>query len=153
MTYLKFNPKPFEQSFNSFVGDLLTEWPAILKKDFNQSEGKGLAPVNVKETDSSYLLDVIVPGFEKADFKINVEQDLLTISGEKKNADQKNTGTEQNEKIIRREYGNRSFKRSFTLDDKIDATNIEANYINGILTLNLPKKEDVKIPVKEITIK
>ena len=59
---------------------------------------------------------------------------------------------EENEKSIRREYSYRSFKRSFTLDDKTDGTNIDAQYVNGVLTLNLPKKEVVKPAVKEITI-
>jgi HSP20 family protein len=93
-------------------------------------------------------LEVIAPGFEKTDFNINLDQNLLTISAEKKD-DVK----QENEKQIRREYSYRSFKRSFTLDEKIDATNIEASYINGVLTLNLPKKEVVKAKATEITIK
>jgi HSP20 family protein len=72
----------------------------------------------------------------------------LTISAEKKDEVKK-----ENEKQIRREYSYRSFKRSFTLDEKIDATNIEASYINGVLTLNLPKKEVVKASATEIVIK
>ena len=152
MAYVKFNPKPFEQSFNSFVDDLLTEFPVILKKDFKQSEKKDLPPVNVRETDKSYILELIAPGFEKENFKINIENDLLTISGDTKSTEQKDNRNEQNEKYIRREFVDHSFKRSFTLDEKIDATKIDANYINGILTLNLPKKEDVKTPKKEIVI-
>jgi HSP20 family protein len=152
MTYVKFNSKPFEQGFSSLVDGFISEWPAAFKKDFKQSLWKDLAPVNVKEKDGSYLLELIAPGFEKADFKINIDNDLLTISTEKKNAEQKDNGNQQNEKYIRKEYNNRSFKRSFTLDEKVDATKIEANYVNGILTLNLPKKEAVKAAVKEITI-
>jgi len=60
---------------------------------------------------------------------------------------------DENEKVIRREFRQRSFKRSFTIDEKIDATNIDANYVNGVLTLNLPKKEEVKASATEITIK
>jgi len=59
----------------------------------------------------------------------------------------------ENEKQIRREYSFRSFKRSFTLDEKVDATNIEASYINGVLTLNLPKKDTVKASATKIVIK
>ena len=60
---------------------------------------------------------------------------------------------EETHKQIRNEYSYRSFKRSFTLDEKIDATNIEASYINGVLTLNLPKKEVVKVSATEIVVK
>ncbi|NOT52101.1 MAG: Hsp20/alpha crystallin family protein [Chitinophagaceae bacterium] len=144
MTTVKFNRKPF----NSFVDDFFTELPALFKNDFNNYEQKGLVPVNVKETDKSYRLEVIAPGFEKTDFRVNLDQNLLTISAEKKE-EAKN----ENDKNIRREYSYRSFKRSFTIDEKIDATAIEASYINGVLILNLPKKEEVKLSATEIAIK
>ena len=153
MTSVKFNRKPFTGSFNSFVDEFITELPALLKKDFNNSDQKVFVPVNVKETDKSYRMEVVAPGFEKTDFTINLDQDLLTISAEKKNDPDSNRKKEENEKSIRREYSYRSFKRSFTIDEKIDATAIEASYINGVLTLNLPKKEAVKVSATEIAIK
>ena len=148
MTNVKFNSKPFEGSFNTLVDDLLSELPGLFKNEFNNVERKGFIPVNVKETDKSYQLEVVAPGFEKTDFKVNLDQNLLTISAEKKDEVK-----QENQKQIRREYSYRSFKRSFTIDEKIDATNIEASYINGVLTLNLPKKEVVKASSKEIIIK
>lgn len=148
MTNVKFTRKPFEGTFNTFVDDLFSELPGLLKGDFNNSDRKGFVPVNVKETEKSYVLDVIAPGFDKTDFKVNLDSNLLTIS-----ADKKSEETDHKQKEIRREYSYRSFKRSFTLDEKIDATNIEASYINGILTLNLPKKETVKPLATEIVIK
>ena len=147
MTQTKFTRKPFEGSFNSFVDDLFTELPVFIKNEFNQTVRKGFVPVNVKETEKGYQLEIVAPGFEKTDFKINLDQKLLTISAEKKNE------VKENEKQIRREYNYSSFKRSFTIDEKIDATNIAANYVNGVLALNLPKKEEVKVPVTEIVIK
>ena len=149
MTSVKFNTRPFEGTFNTFVDDLITELPVFFKNEFNQPVRKGSIPVNVKETDKSYLLEVIAPGFEKTDFKVNVEQNLLTISAEKKEA---GFVPASQEKQVRREYSFRSFKRSFTLDEKTDATKIEASYINGVLTLNLPKKEVVKVSATEIVI-
>ena len=146
MTLVKFNRKPFERSFSNLFEDFFNDMP-VLKTDFDQSEWNGFAPVNIKETEKSYDLEVVAPGFEKADFKVNVDQNILTISAEKKNETK-----EENEKQIRREYNHRSFKRSFTLDEKIDASNIEAKYVNGVLTLNLPKKEAVKASAKEISI-
>ena len=147
MTNVKFNRKPFEGTFNTFVDDLFTELPELFKTEFNNSDRKGFVPVNVKETEKTYQLDVVAPGFEKTDFIINLDQNLLTISAEKKNE-----VTQESDKQIRREYSFRSFKRSFTLDEKIDATNIEASYINGVLTLNLPKKETVKASATKIVI-
>ena len=147
MTHVKFNRKPFEGTFNNLVDDLFTELPVLFKNEFNQIERNGFVPVNVKETEKSYQLEVVAPGFEKSDFKVNLDQNILTISGEKKNETKNET-----DKQIRREYSYRSFKRSFTLDEKIDATNIDASYVNGVLTLNLPKKEAVKASATEITV-
>jgi HSP20 family protein len=139
MTLVKFNNRPVEKSFNNLMEDFFN--------GFNTPEWKTNVPVNIKETKDAYVLDVIAPGFEKTDFKVNLENSLLTISLEKKNETK-----EENEKEIRREYSYSSFKRSFTLDEKIDSAAIEAKYVNGILTLNLPKKAEVKQAAKEINI-
>jgi len=146
MTYVKFNRKPFERSFNNLFEDLFAELPVLYKND-EQQGWKGFAPVNIKENETSYNVEVIAPGFEKDDFKINLEQNILTVSAEKKNET-----ANENEKHIRKEYKYRSFKRSFTIDEKVNAENIEAKYTNGVLTLNLPKKEEVKTATKEINI-
>ena len=148
MTHVKFNRKPFEGSFNNLVDELFTELPGLLKSELNQNLNKGFIPVNIKETEKSYQLEVVAPGFEKTDFKINLDQSLLTVSAEKKEEVK-----DEKQKQIRREYSYQSFKRSFTVDEKIDATNIEASYINGVLILNLPKKEVVKASATEISIK
>lgn len=148
MTNVKFNGRPFEGTLNNIVDSFFTDLPSLLKGDFNNLESKGFTPVNVKETKDFFVLDVVAPGFEKTDFKVKLDQNLLTISVDKI-AEQLN----ENEKQIRREYSRKSFKRSFTIDEKIDATKIEASYINGILTLNLPKKEVVKASATEIAIK
>ena len=154
MTNVKFSRKPFEGTFNNFVDDLFTELPVFFKNEFNNSERKGSIPVNVKETEKTYQLEVVAPGFDKTDFIINLDQSLLTISAEKKGEVKEDCfGSASQEKQIRREYSFRSFKRSFTLDEKIDATNIEASYINGVLTLNLRKKETVKASATKIVIK
>ena len=147
MTQVKFQRRPFETSLNNLVDDLFSEMPVLFKNGNPQSKWHGFAPVNIKETDKNYSIDVIAPGFEKTDFSVNLDQDILTISAEKKE-EKKNDG----EKEIRKEYSYRSFKRSFTLDEKIDGAAIEAKYVNGILTLNLPKKEEVKTASKVISI-
>jgi len=91
-------------------------------------------------------LEVVAPGMKKEDFEISLENNMLTISASKEE-----TKNEQ-EKQILKEYKFQSFKRSFTLDEKINAESISAQYVNGILTLNLPKKEEVKPATKQITI-
>ncbi|HVB04231.1 MAG TPA: Hsp20/alpha crystallin family protein [Chitinophagaceae bacterium] len=93
-------------------------------------------PVNIQEITDGYVLELAAPGLEKTDFQINLEGDLLTISAEKKEektADQSNS--------VRREFNFKSFKRSFTLDEKVDAGRIAASYENGVLKLTLPKKD------------
>ena len=148
MTQVKLTRRPFETSFNNFVDELFNEVPVLLKNGNGQSQWKGNVPVNIRETDKAYSIDVIAPGFEKTDFKVNVDGNILTISAERKNEENRQT-----EKQIRKEYNYRSFKRSFTIDDKIDATAIEASYVNGVLRLNLPKKAEVREAAKDITIK
>jgi len=147
MTNTKFNLQPFEKSFNNLMNELFTEVPVVFKNDFNKSALQGFVPVNVKEIGTAFELEVVAPGFTKEDFKVNLENDTLTISAEKREEVK-----QENEKQIRKEYSYKSFKRSFTLDEKIDATNIDAKYINGILRLNLPKKAEVKPSATEIKI-
>lgn len=148
MTYVKLNRKPLEKSFNNFVDDLFTELPVLFKNDIPVPQWKGFVPVNITENESGYQLEIIAPGFEKGDFKITLDQDVLTVSAEKKEEVK-----DENNKQIRREYSYRSFKRSFTLDEKSDTAGIDAQYVNGVLTLNLPKKETVKEEAKQINVK
>ena len=95
--------------------------------------------VNIVETDENYRLEMAAPGLKKGDFKISVENDVLTVSTEKKTE-----STEKNEKYSRKEFSYSSFLRSFTLPEIVDMDRINANYENGIMTLLLPKKEEAK---------
>lgn len=154
MTQVKLSHRPFETSFSNLVDEFFSDLPVFFKNNnSNQVNRNGFVPVNIKENEKSYSIDVVAPGFDKADFKVNVDEDLLTVSAEKKNEAENDSASNGNEKEIRKEYQYRSFQRSFTLDEKIDASGIEAKYVNGVLTLNLPKKEEVKTPSKQISIK
>ena len=144
MTHVKFTRQPFENGFNNIMEDLFTEFPVVLKNEFNKLSPKAWAPVNVKETDKAFELEVVAPGFVKEDFKINLEDNLLTISAEKKDEVKTDSDSYRNEKQIRNEYSFKSFKRTFTIDEKLDATKTDASYINGVLRLNFPKKVEVK---------
>ncbi len=147
MTLVKFN-RPVTKSFSNLVDDFFGEVPALFNESFNKSVSNVFVPVNVKESEANYQFDVVAPGFDKNDFKVSVDGNLLTVSAERKTEEKK-----ENEKQVRNEYRYRSFKRLFTLDEKTDAAGIDAKYINGVLTLNLPKKAEVKEAVKEISVK
>lgn len=151
MRYVKFNNKPFDRSVNNLVDELFTGFPILFNEEKNSLSEHGIVPVNIKESTTAYSLEVIAPGFNKEDFKINLEADLLTISAERKT--EKESQSDLKEKLIKKEYSFKSFKRSFTIDDKIDATAIEASYVNGVMVLNLPKKTEVREAAKEIVIK
>lgn len=105
------------------------------------------APVNIQETDKSYELHLIAPGLKKEEFKINVDRSILTISFEHKEEEKEQTG-----KWLRSEYKIKGFKRSFTLNDKIDPAGISARYTDGVLNVSLPKKEQAEISAQEINV-
>ncbi|PQJ12653.1 heat-shock protein Hsp20 [Flavipsychrobacter stenotrophus] len=118
----------------------------------NEDATAGSTPVNIHETDKGYDLHVVAPGIRKEDFKINVDKNVLTVSYEHKE-ETKEEGKEENQvKFLRTEYSVKSFKRSFTLNEKIDTTAISAKYSDGILNVSLPKKENAEVPAKEIVI-
>jgi HSP20 family protein len=147
MTLVNFRNRPVERNFNNVLDTFLTGFPSVFRDDFVTPDLKQFAPVNVKEVENGYQLEVVAPGLEKEDFKLDLDKNILTISAEKK------AETEmKNEKHFRREYKYQSFKRSFTIDEHIDADNIDAKYVNGVLLLNLPKKAEVKPAVKQISI-
>lgn len=147
MTLVRFQNKPAQKSFNNFMDDFFAAVPSILRDDFVTPSFRSFTPVNIKETENDYVLELVAPGFQKEDFKINLDNNTLTISAEKKEETEN-----QNEKFIRKEYKQQSFSRSFTIDENIDAENISAKYVNGVLTLNLAKKQEVKPQIKEISI-
>jgi HSP20 family protein len=135
-------------TWNNLFDDLLTDFPVLFRDDFNKAQTLQKVPVNVTELEAAYRLEVIAPGFEKADFKVTLDKDVLTIS-----AENKELSKEQKEKQIRREFIARSFKRSFTIDQTINAKEIDAQYVNGVLTVQLPKKKEEKKITAEIAIK
>jgi HSP20 family protein len=146
MTLVKFQNKPATKSFNNFMDDFFTGMPSLFGDNY-ASNFNQFAPVNIKETESDFILEVVAPGLEKEDFKVDLDKNVLTISADKTAQAESNT-----EKLVRKEYKFQSFKRSFTIDENIDTENIVAKYLNGVLTLNLPKKAEVKEAVKQISI-
>ena len=145
MTFVKVN-NPISKNFDGLMKDIFNEIPASFGKTFRE-DLFGFPPVNIAENASSYQLEVAAPGMEKTDFNLKLDGTILTISATKKEEVK-----EENLKSIRKEFSYKGFKRSFTLDEKIDAANIAAKYENGILKVDLPKKEETKEASKEITI-
>jgi HSP20 family protein len=92
--------------------------------------------VDILENDSAYEISVAVPGLSKEDFKIDLNDSFLTISGERKFSKERK---ENNLHVVETQYGN--FSRSFSLPENVDASRIAAKYNNGILEITVPKDE------------
>lgn len=106
--------------------------------------------VDIAETDSALTVHAELPGIDKKDVKITVNDgNILTIAGEKKR-EEKTEDKEKNYMRIERSYG--SFARSFTLPDNVSTENINAAFDNGVLTITVPKKEPAKPKELEVTI-
>ncbi len=107
---------------------------------FSDQPGISTPAVNVKETNDDYQIEVAAPGLDKKDFKVDLDNNVLTISSEKEHKDeQKEEG-----KYMRREFSYSSFSRSFSLPDAVDAENIKAKHKDGILLVVIPKREEAR---------
>jgi len=108
-----------------------------------------LPTVNIKESDDDFEVEVAAPGFAKEDFKIELTRDILTISSDK----EINNEIKEGQQFTQREFSYQSFSRSFTLPNIVDSEKIGAKYENGILRINIPKKEESKPrPARQIAI-
>jgi len=135
MTFLSVKPQAGRVNFPRF-----SHWfDTFAENEFNTDTVRTPALVNTKETKESYKIDIAAPGFNKDNFKLEVEDQVLTISAE--NTENK---TDENEKWTRKEYHFAGFKRSFTLPKNVDAEKIKAEYKDGILYVTLPKMEEGK---------
>jgi len=132
----------------------VSPWKDFLNLDnfFDNSSwsGRNFPAVNVSENEKNYSVEVIAPGFKKEDFKLNVADDMLTVSAEAKTEKSENGNDKQ---YSRREYSYNSFSRSFQLPDNVKDEAISASYKDGILILDIPKSTKQVKATKEITIK
>lgn len=124
-------PRVFSDVFdvNRFLEDE-TWLPKLFKK---------MPAVNIKETGTEFSIELAVPGMKKEDFKLELENNLLTISSEK----EENKDTKE-DSYTRREYNYESFSRSFTLPENVKSEALKATYENGVLKIAVPKNEEVK---------
>lgn len=134
----------FSRIFGDFFDKELTDW----SNNNYSATNTTLPAVNVKDEEDKFVVEVAVPGMDKKDFNIDVKDNILTISSERKNEKKVD---EQN--YTRREYSYQSFSRTFTLPENVvDSDKISAKYENGELQINIPKREEAK-PKPPRTIK
>lgn len=131
----------FQHSLSRFFDDSM--W------GFNGNIHSTRVPVNIRETDNSFEMELVAPGLKKEDLHLNVAGDTLTVSFEEKE-DQKEENKQDG--WIQQEFRQRPFSRSFQLNDTVEAANIKARYENGILYLSLPKNEKSKRISKTIQV-
>jgi HSP20 family protein len=133
-------------------GRELDPWRDFMDFDFFGSrlpQGRtNLPAVNISEDDKGYGVEVVAPGFKKEDFKVKVDDDVLTISAETKQETQEGEGKEYS----RREYTYSSFTRSFRLPENAKDDSITARYDNGVLQLQIPKTAKETKATKDISI-
>ncbi|QEM04995.1 Hsp20/alpha crystallin family protein [Mucilaginibacter rubeus] len=146
MTLVKFNPEKrnssllpgFSDVFDSIFNDTF----------FNDRMVTRVPAVNISETENNYHVELAAPGLKKEDFKLNLERNNLTISVE-----QSSNHEDSQKNYSKREYSYSSFVRSFTLPDSADDNQIEATYTNGVLRIDIAKREEAKTVRRQIEIK
>mgnify|MGYP006297700639 CR=1 FL=1 len=145
MTLARRNDNYLPSFIDRFFNNDLMDWG---QNNFS-STNTSLPAVNVKETEDDFMIEVAAPGMKKKDFKINYHNNVLTISSERQ--EEKD---DKDDNYSRREFSYQSFQRSFTVPQQsVDGDKIEASYNDGILSIKLPKREEIKPkPAKEIKI-
>jgi HSP20 family protein len=109
--------------------------------------GTSVPAVNIAESDEEFTLEVAAPGMTKKDFNLELDNGVLTISSEvKKEDEQKENGG----RFTRREFSYTSFKRAFSLPETVDPEKISAKYNEGVLVIELPKREEAKVQAKRM---
>jgi len=126
---------------NRALRDLQREVDGIFDQFFKGSDDDTStvwAPrTDLSETDDTFRIRLDVPGTQKDDITINLQNNTLTVSGQRSSA-----RTEEGEEFVRVERAFGNFHRTFTLPDAVDRENVEAAYDEGVLTINVPKTEE-----------
>ena len=125
---------PFDKMFDNLVE---TQFPDIVKQvGVKPYQGSAYPKVNVYEYEDKVGIVAEIPGLNKKQLNVDVEEGVLTISGDKHS-----TFEDDGAKVLRRELKQSSFKRSFELGDLLDGDNISANFKDGVLSVSIPKTE------------
>lgn len=134
----------------AFLPDFVDEFlgKELFPNVWDYSVCNHIPAVNVIETKEDFRIEIAAPGLHKEDFKIDLHNNMLTISSEKEEKKEEKDG-----KFMRREFGYSSFKRSFTLPNFANTEKVQASHKDGILNIVIPKKEEAKEkPVRRIDI-
>lgn len=155
MAIVRWNPARELATFPTDVLSMQREINRMFDDFFrsDRDEGSLLAQtwrpaVDIVEEDNAYVAKVELPGINKDDVKITMQDNVLTVRGEKKS---EKKGKEENMHRVERYYG--SFQRSFSLPTSVKSDRIEAEYKDGILTINMPKAEEAKPKQIEVKVK
>ena len=111
------------------------------------SIGTSIPAVNIQESDDNFMVEVAAPGKTRNDFHIELDNDVLTISAEEK---KETETTGKNGRYTRKEFSYSNFKRAFSLPETVNNEKIAASYENGVLVINLPKKDEAKVQAKRM---
>ncbi|GAB4252655.1 MAG: Hsp20/alpha crystallin family protein [Vicingaceae bacterium] len=103
--------------------------------------------VNVEETDKNFEIEMVAPGFDKDDFNVSVENGVLTIQAKSQKEEE-----HKKKKFTRKEFSYKSFEKSFTLPENVNADDIDATYKRGLLKLVIPKIEQKTSDKKQVKV-
>ena len=141
---------PVVRTYRSMPGilDELLRYDSHGGRTENYKQHSCKPAVNVLEDENQFQIDVAAPGFDRSALKVTIDKNMLTISSATPEEKQENK-----EKYLKREFVTSSFSRSFELPENVEADKIEASHKNGVLSIQIPKKAKVEIPVQEIEVK
>ena len=146
MTLVKFNPNGNVKKNGLMPG--LDVFDSIFNDTFFSDRVMSRVPaVNISESKDHYHLELAAPGLKKEDFKLSLERKVLSISVEQQSQHS------EVRNYNKREFSYSSFVRSFTLPDAADENGIEAKYVDGVLCIDIAKREEAKVQSRQIEIK
>jgi len=146
MTLVKFNP---EKRNNSLMPGFSDVFDSIFNDTFFSDRMVSRVPAaNISETQDHFYVELAAPGLKKEDFKLNLDRNMLSIS-----AEQSTENNKEEKSYNKREYSYTSFVRSFTLPESADHNQIQASYTDGVLKIDIAKREEAKSVTRKIEIK
>lgn len=137
--YVSYNHSNPVSNFESLFNDLWSDWGASSSK---------IPPVDIYETEKAYVIEAELAGYKQDEVQVNVDKHVLRISSDKQSL----KDVDGKKSLVRERYF-KKFERSFSLPEDIDESAIEGEFSDGVLTITLPKKEDVLPKTIEVKIK